>query len=176
MKLKTSLQVIILAGIIVNSIFLFKLSGKKNKIAFVKSSVMLDEYDGMKEAKKVYKLKVDKWAQQIDSLEQIYNSEKEKLQYLTNIQRNAEERRLASLYNKFMQIKSSIETKAKQEDEEMTNSVLKQVNSYIEKYSEENGYDIVIGTTATGNLLYGTDEIDITEDLIRGLNVNYKGK
>jgi outer membrane protein len=55
----------------------------------------------------------------------------------------------------------------------MTEGVLNQVNSFIEEYSKNKGYDLVIGTTTSGNLLYAREYMDITDEVLKALNENY---
>jgi len=63
--------------------------------------------------------------------------------------------------------------KEKKDETEMTQSVLNQVNSFVEQYGKEKGYDIVFGTTNSGNLLYAKESMDITKEVLEALNANY---
>jgi outer membrane protein len=180
MNLKNIVLTLAILTLAINLFLTYSLYGRKNRVAFVKSSVMLEEYEGMKEAKKLYKVKAEGWGRQLDSLNTVYEEESakynQKLATLSEKEKKDEEIRVGLLFNKLLQIKAAIEKKAKEEDLEMTEGVLKQVNSYIEDFSKKNGYDVVIGTTLQGNLLYGNEAIDITRDLVEGLNKQYRGQ
>jgi hypothetical protein len=42
--------------------------------------------------------------------------------------------------------------------------VLDQINAFVEAYGEEEGYDMIVGTTQSGNLLYVCPALEITEE------------
>jgi outer membrane protein len=44
----------------------------------------------------------------------------------------------------------------------------------VEEYGKENGYDLILGTTTSGNILYGTEKKDITEQVLNALNNAYE--
>ena len=61
-----------------------------------------------------------------------------------------------------------------EEHEQLLTGVLNQINAFAEIYAKDKGYDLVIGTTNSGNLLYGISDLDVTEDFIKNLNIYYK--
>ena len=56
----------------------------------------------------------------------------------------------------------------------MMEGVLNQVNSFVQDYGRKKGYDVIFGTTLSGNILYGKEVIDITNEVVEGLNQTYK--
>jgi outer membrane protein len=153
---------------------------KKNSVAYVKSQIVLEKYKGMEEARVVFENKVGKWKSNIDSLEFIYNNS---LQKYSAESSKIESSKKAEVENQIKkqaviaeQYAKSMEAKAQEENEKLTQGVLNQVNDFIKKYAEKNGYDIVLGVTLSGNILYGSDAIDITDEVLEGLNTEYEGK
>jgi len=150
------------------------------KIGYVRSKELFDGYLGMKEASTKYKEKVEKWQANLDTLGRELEKGKEdfeinskkwskgekelKYKYLQQKEQNLEEYRMAT------------EQKAAEEDKQITVGVLNQVNSFVKQFAEKNGYEIILGTTASGNILYGNEAIDVTETLLKELNEEYKGK
>ncbi|MBQ8271056.1 MAG: OmpH family outer membrane protein [Bacteroidaceae bacterium] len=47
------------------------------------------------------------------------------------------------------------------------------INAYLKDYNKEQGYDLIISRVGD-NLLYANEALDITEDVIEGLNERYK--
>ena len=83
-----------------------------------------------------------------------------------------------SLRNRQIQLNTysnAVSQNARMEEEKMLEGVLNQVNSFVRKYGEENGFAMVYGTTSDGNILYGEAELDITDDLLTKLNHEYYG-
>ena len=80
---------------------------------------------------------------------------------------------LELLADNLQQYSKRIEQLMQGEDAQMTEEVLGQINGFVETYGRENGYDLILGTTQTGNLLYGREALDITEELLEALNRDY---
>ena len=76
------------------------------------------------------------------------------------------------LYNYSITMEEEINTA----DQEMMQSVLNQVNSFVKEYAIANKYSLVLGTTNDGNILYGEDAMDITDELMEALNDKYYDK
>ena len=85
--------------------------------------------------------------------------------------READLNRLITQSNNY---KARVEEQAAAKNEEIMQGVLNQINEYIAQYAEAEGYDIVLGTTTSGNILHSVDRCDITDNIIAGLNEQYK--
>ena len=94
---------------------------------------------------------------------------------LTIDERVIRENLLKVQQNNVIQYSENIKNLSKEEEDKMLGAVLNQVNSLVEAYGKEKDYDIIFGTTLSGNLLYGNDAVDITEELIVEINKSYEG-
>ncbi|WP_028980229.1 OmpH family outer membrane protein [Sporocytophaga myxococcoides] len=168
--------VIFLSGIISYGVSKFT----SPKIGYVRSGELVKNFEGMKEAKNIYKSKMEKWQANIDTLQGDYRSAVSKytndLPGLSKKEKEERELYLGKQEQGIRDYVKSLEEKAKEEDEKMTQAVLNQINSYIKEYGENHGYDVILGLTQEGNVLYGNDSKDITEDLLKGINDWYKNK
>jgi len=45
---------------------------------------------------------------------------------------------------------------------------------YLESYNREKGYSVILGKNQTGNVLHAQDELDITKEVVDGLNAKYE--
>ena len=52
----------------------------------------------------------------------------------------------------------------------------KKVKQYVDTYSKSKGYRIVLGLGSSTNVLYGNDSLDVTHDIVNGLNQLYKSE
>jgi outer membrane protein len=75
-----------------------------------------------------------------------------------------------------MDYQQAMNTQAQQEDQKMTGEVLTQINAYLKKYGKAHGYKIVMAATEYGNIAYADESLDITADVLKGLNEEYQGK
>jgi outer membrane protein len=79
------------------------------------------------------------------------------------------------------QKRSQIEESAAKQEQKLkeelykSNEILnKKIKGYLEKYAKEKGYKYVLGYGSGSNLLYANDSLDVSFDVINGLNKQYK--
>jgi outer membrane protein len=150
----------------------------KEKSAFVNSSKVLAQFMGMKETQEAYQKKIaDKQAKldtmqaQIDKEEEVYQ---EKQKELPAKERQLIEEQLYKSKEHFIKQKQEWEKEVTIEGNELTQGMLNQINTYIESYAKEHGYLLVHGSSSSGSILYADPSVDITEEIIKGLNAQYK--
>ena len=60
----------------------------------------------------------------------------------------------------------------------MNKKLMDNINDFIKKYAEQNGYAFIFSysknAAVSGGLMYGKDALDITLDVVKGLNEAYK--
>ena len=170
------LFVLVIVAIMISGASLYQ-SNRTIKVAYIRSADMIYSYEGMKEAQKSYQEKLQAWQANVDTLRlelqrnfNKYTSELNKLSVKDKAERQNLLNQQQQNYNQYTE---SIKEKSKTEEQKMTEGVLNQVNSFVEDYSKKQGYDLVIGTTTSGNLLYAKEYMDITDNVLRALNENY---
>jgi outer membrane protein len=85
------------------------------------------------------------------------------------------EKDIQAKQKQFNDYQQAISQQAQQEDQQLTQGVLNQVNAYIEAYGKKYHYKIIFGANGSGTIVYGTDAIDITDTILKGLNKEYNG-
>ncbi len=55
-----------------------------------------------------------------------------------------------------------------------TDELLNKINEYLGKYNKADKYDMVIGYSKGGGVLYAKEDLDITQEVLKGLNEDYK--
>ncbi|MEM7549575.1 MAG: OmpH family outer membrane protein [Bacteroidota bacterium] len=179
MKFKgTILSVAAVLLIVVGMSFLTNQKG--NKIAYVKSQDLIYAYEGTLEAQQKFNKEKEVWLANVDTLEvnfnravNQFNNEYQSMNAKVRAQRS---NFLDIQQQQLIDYKSAIDEKIKAEDQKMMQAVLNQVNSFIKRYGKEEGYDVILGTTLSGSVLYGNDKLDITDELLIALNKNYRGE
>ena len=56
-----------------------------------------------------------------------------------------------------------------------TDEIWKQINQYIVEFGEQNKYDFIYGASGNGNLMYGSDAYNITDQVLEYINRKYEG-
>lgn len=152
----------------------------QEKIAYVRSQDLIYSYAGTLEAMEKFNKEKEIWNANFDTLELNFNKavNQYNLDYpkMNEKQRLEESNNLDNQQRQLIGYKGAIDEKIKSKDDEMMQAVLNQVNTFIKEYGKEHGYDVILGTTLSGSVLYGKEEIDITDDLLEVLNKNYRGE
>jgi len=173
------LSVVISLFLIITSLFIYK-KFFSIEIRYIKTAELVDKYAGMKEAKELYSKKLSGWQSNIDTLESDYRrsaikfeSDKAKLSASEKV---SQQQSLMKQQSNIRAYVEQIEKLAEEEDGKMTLTVINQINQFIEEYSKKKGYDVVLGTNASGTVLYGNASIDITQEILEELNNYYLDK
>ena len=60
------------------------------------------------------------------------------------------------------------------EGQKEIDTLVKQVKAFVKDYGKKNGYTFILGANEAGSVMYGADDKDITEDVIKALNGDTK--
>lgn len=166
-----------LLAIIILSITVFT---NNEKVVYVDSSKLLNNYKGMQAARASYQQKANAWKANIDTLasevqQQIFIYEKESPK-MTAKERQLSQELIRNKQKQFADYQQAMNTQAQQEDAKMTSDVVTQINAYLKKYGESKGYKVILAATEYGNLAYADEGLDITDAVLEGLNRDYSGK
>lgn len=165
--------IIVALGICLYKLFM------EQKIVYVETNKLLENYEGMKSARLEFQQKATQWQANIDTLQaelerEIQNHEATK-SGMTSKERELSEKLIATKRQQFVDYQNGIQQKSQQEDFQMTEKVLTEINAFIESYGKEKGYDLILGANNSGNIVYANDYLDITDELQQELNANYLG-
>ncbi len=174
------LQLAFMAVLFLGLAVLYYLHFTSQKIVYVDSSRLINGYQGMIDARKAYQEKAQVWQTNIDTLasevqEAIREYEKENGQ-LTAKERQLSQELIRTKQNQLRDYQQAMGDKAAQEDGQMTGRVFEQINAYIKQYGAKKNYRIIIAATEYGNVAYATEELDITNEILAGLNKEYAGQ
>ncbi len=167
MKVKSVLLVISLVALSGISIYNLLEIKKQPQIAYVRTKNVLEKYVGMQEAQELYHMKMEKWNSDFDSISNSIHTEETKTESAIPNETKA------GIVDRYQR---SIQRKAEEENLRLTQGVLNKVNQFIESYAKEHSLEVIFGVTESGSILYGGNNMDITEEIIDGLNKQYLGK
>lgn len=152
----------------------FLLKKKETHIAYVDNMKLFNEFVLKKELENDLKKKEIVWKAQLDSMRIQINLlgkriEAEKLSKEAIEQFEFTRQQYLA---KEQQFTEDNEKTAKQFNEQ----IWKQLNNYVKVFAKENEYDLVLGTSGEGNLMYAHEQLDVTDAAIAFVNQKYKGK
>ncbi len=159
--------------------FLYYLHFTSQRIVYVDSARLVNNYQGMLDARKAYQQKAKVWQGNVDTLavevqQAIKDYEKESSS-LSQKEKELSQELIRTKQRQLADYQKAISEKAAQEDGQMTAQVLEEINAYIKAYGQRKNYRIIIAATEYGNIAYAADGLDITDEVLEGLNSEYAG-
>ena len=147
-KTRTYVLGAVAAAALVLSAIAFWMSSQTPVVAYVDSAVLLERYVGAIEARATLQAQLDIWETNLDTLRQEAAGFGDQLlrDDLSRAEREAASDRLEAKQRELAQY------------------------ARIADFSEVQGIDVLLGTVSGGNILFGGDSVDLTEELIGYLN------
>lgn len=174
MKNKVGLSNVISVIALVLSIFIATVQAKHNeKIAYVLIEDVFNEFDFKKELEQKYTATRNIRKKILDSLEIDLSVLAGRLKLQKEVDGDQElfGRKRMEFDKKLRQFDEENVFMSKQFDEQ----IIKQLNQYVADYGKEMKYDIIYGNASSGSIMYGTEELNITKEVIAYINNKYKG-
>lgn len=172
------ISMVIHAILAVSVILLFVLFNKsQNSLVYVDSQKLVVGYKGMQAARQEFESKAAVWKANLDTLRgevdsRIKEYEAKKI-HLSKSEQQLTEELIRSKQDQYLNYQNAIQEKVQKEDQELSKAVLDKVNNYLKRYGKERGYKIILAATQYGNIVYAQEGIDITDDVMKGLNNEY---
>ena len=150
-----------------------------NDIVYVNSDSLLTNYAYFKEVRTRLEGKSAKAEQDLRSKAQAFEKEvtryQQSAQTMSMEQRSSTEQRLAQKQQQLQAQNQEASNKLVTEESEEMKKIYDSVEAYLQQLSRERGYKMVL-TYTRGNsaILYGDSTLDITTDVVQGLNQQYE--
>jgi outer membrane protein len=156
---------------------LFNYFFKNDKIAYVDSAKIFNEFKGSSEAKKAFQTKAKVWQANIDTLTSQVKStiqQYEKSMVTSSPKEQELSKQLIQARQKQLNdYQRAIQDNAKEEDGKLTQGVVLQINSFLLKYGKQHNYKMILIANQSGTIAYAREGLDITATVIDEMNNQY---
>ncbi|MCO5950590.1 OmpH family outer membrane protein [Mucilaginibacter flavidus] len=153
---------------------------KNDKIAYVDSARILNEYKGSKDAKKAYEIKAKRWQANIDTLTNEVKTAIQKyeksLATLTPKEQELSKELIKGKERSLNDYQRAIQQNAKEEDGKLTQQVVTEINAFLIKYGKEHNYKLILIANQSGTIAYAREGLDISTGVIEELNKQFGEK
>jgi Skp family chaperone for outer membrane proteins len=158
--------------------FLWKQSKSSTpKIGYVDNIILIGQFNEAKKARKELEDFNSEWQKHASLLKDSMDLFMRNMGSEYNAASAGEKTRLRNLMqskNEEMADFVAANQKRSQDKEKLLlDPVIKKINSYVQEYSEKNGYDIIFGSTVGGNIMAGGSKLNLTSEILRDLNAKY---
>ncbi len=146
-------------------------------LAYVNSDSLLANYNYYEEVATALAQKQDKlqteYIRRAEALQKQLEDFQRTYTNMTVPQARAVEENLMQRRQSLGQYQESISQELMQEEAAITQKLYENLSNYLKEYGEENNLQIVFTYTAGSGLLYANDALDITDQVIEALNLEY---
>ena len=148
------------------------------RIAYFDIDSLQEKYEYFKDVSADIKTKEASVTSQLNSLQETYQKRMRELQEksatMTQAEGEAAQREYVQMQQKFQQRQMALEQDLKKQQLDMMTSVRNRIENYLKEFNKEKGYAFIL-SYEPGFMLYYRDTVyDITDDVIAGLNADYK--
>lgn len=143
-------------------------------IVFINSDSLLIEYDYFNTSKKILEKKQDSIDDVLSSQAKVL--EKDVMNYqnraagMTPDQRAGEEEKLMARQQGLMEMKQQLLEELQDSESAMNDSIHDNLHRFLKEYNKDKNYLYILGYQRGSGILLAHDSLDITKDVLDGLN------
>jgi outer membrane protein len=150
------------------------------KIAYINSDTLLKHYDFFKDAaekldKKREKLEAD-FSNRARGLQTEVQNFQRNAQSMTINQARATEEELVKKEQNLYQYRDNLSQQLMKDEADVNNELYENVSAFLKEYGKKNNLEVVLTYQKGSGVLYASDSLDITYNVIKGLNEDYTSK
>lgn len=164
--------------LVVLAIAVTAMACQQNKIAFVDSVRIMDEYQEKIDVEARFRAKAEAMTKKRDSISQAFQLELQQFQAKAQkmSQKDAQEE-----YAQLQQRGQFVGQQLQQEEQQLQltsqaemDTLVKKFKKEIKEYGKANGYTYILGGGDGGSVLYGEEAHDLTDAILKILNDKYE--
>lgn len=148
------------------------------RIAYFDIDSLQEKYKYFQDVTGKIKSKEANVTSQLNSLQDSYQKRLKELQdkspTMTQAEGEAAQREYAQMQQKYQQRQIALEQELKKQQIDLMTDVRTRIENFLKEYNKEKGYAFILSYEPGFMLYYRDSTYDITNDVINGLNAEYK--
>jgi len=157
-----------------------EVTAKKGDVVYIQLDTLVNQYDMYNDLKSEFEVKFNSVQDDLSKKSRAFQNDatdfqnKVKKGLLTRSQAESLQNSLTSRQTELQQYSQKKQRDMQEEEQVMINRVMDAINTYIKKYNKTHNYSLIISTsTSTNVIMLGNPSLDITNDVLKGLNDEY---
>ena len=119
------------------------------------------------------KSKLEKDARDFEKEAQIFQDKVQRGIFLTQQRAEEAQQQLVMRQQEIQQLEYDYTNQLGMEQQKMNAQLFDSVSNFIKEYNTPEKFQIILGHSLGGSILYGSEQLDITKDIVEGLNSRY---
>lgn len=153
---------------------------KSGKIYYVNTDSVWDQYKFVQEVMAKLEKRKTQFESQIQrefqNFEQEVGEIRQKASMMSQVELEIKQRELVRKESEITKMSEDLEMKFMTEEKEWNDKLRKKIVDYIDESMGDRSYDYVLGYSVQSNIILANDSLDLTEEIIKGLNQEYAQK
>lgn len=153
------------------------MEAKNGKIYFVNTDSIWANYSYVKDAMAEMTRKKSQYEGRLEKQYREFEAEvgqfQQKGSSMSEIELQLKQRELVRKETELGKLREELELRMMQEEKEWNDKLRAKIVSSIEKYTADRSYDYVLGYSIQSNIILANDSLDLTADVLKGLNDEY---
>lgn len=149
-------------------------------IVYVNSDSLLEQYDYFKLQRKEFEGKQERIKNELKTQGERLQNEIEEYQQqavgMTDLQRQQKEEQLSIKQQQYLQRRDEALAKLDEEQNKSSEELFVRLGTYLKEFNKGKNYQFILGYQHGGGILFANDSLNITQQVIRGLNAQYNQK
>ncbi|MBN1184406.1 MAG: OmpH family outer membrane protein [Bacteroidales bacterium] len=153
--------------------------GFQSGVVYLNIDTVLQEYDMYYEFKTQLEAKQKKLENELNTKTRAWEREaadfQDKVQKGLLLRSQAQElqQKLGEEQQNLLMLREQMSYELAEEEQVMNRQLIHSIMEYLKEYNKGRQYQYILGTSFGGNILYANDSLDITKEVLKGLNEKY---
>lgn len=148
------------------------------KIGYVETSVVLEQFTEAINARNQFEKAQKDWDKNLKTLNDSLMAGMNQMKVDFNKASKEGKQAISASFEKkqadYQRYTEVVKKMSQEKEQELMLPVIKKVNSFLDIWGKQHGYDLVLGTTTAGNILQANPNLNLTARILKDLNEQYK--
>lgn len=150
------------------------------KIAYVEVDTLLSKYnfcidlnEAMVKKEENVRMTLNQKANELGKQKQDFQKKYENNAFISQDRAQQEYNRLAKMEQDLQALQGKLSNELAAENQKNSLQLRDSINKFLKEYNRTKGYSLIISNTGFDNLLYADSTLNITKEIVSGLNARY---
>lgn len=150
------------------------------KIAYVEVDTLLSKYnfcidlnEAMVKKQENVRMTLNQRANELGKQKQEFQKKYENNAFISQDRAQQEYNRLAKMEQDLQVLQNKLSSELEAENQKNSLQLRDSINKFLKEYNKTKGYSLILSNTGFDNLLYADSTLNITKEIVSGLNARY---
>ena len=150
------------------------------KVAYVEIDSLLAKYNFWVDLNEVMvkksenvRLTLNQKAQELQQQQQEFQTKYQNNAFLSQERAQQEYDRINKLNNDLQELSTKLQNELAEESNKYNQQLQDTIDVFLKEYNKTHGFNLIFSNTGLDNLLYADDALNITQEVVDGLNARY---